>query len=93
MSIDRAILEVYEAMEANPYLTRMATKVLEPKLVVRLTRRLKYSKRNQRNEYVLTIGKPNHLEREFIKACIKAKEPFPVKKVQIKFNPVKRKKK
>ena len=93
MSVDRAILEVHEALEQNPYLTRMATKFLAPDLVVRLTRRLKFSKRNKRNEYVLTIGKPNYLETKFIKLCKKAGEPFPVKKVQIKFNPKKKAKK
>jgi hypothetical protein len=34
---------------------------------------------------VFTIGKPNYEEREFIKKCKKAGEPFPVKKIQVKF--------
>lgn len=92
MSIDRAILEVYEAAEAHPYGIKTAVKYISEKLVVRLTRRTKYSKRNRRNEFVLTVGQPNYLERKFVKDCKKAGEPFPVKKVQIKFYPVKKKK-
>jgi hypothetical protein len=33
-----------------------------------------------------TIGIPNYL-REFIRKCKKAGEPFPVKKIQLKFLP------
>jgi len=40
---------------------------------------------------VLTIGRPNYAEREFIKLCKKAGEPFPVKKMQLKFYPKKKK--
>lgn len=36
-------------------------------------------------DIVLTIGKPNYEEREFIKKCKKAGELVPVKKVQMKF--------
>ena len=42
-------------------------------------------------EIILTIGKPNYLEREFIKKCVKAKEPFPVKKIQFQNWPKTRK--
>src|SRR3990167_4035054 len=39
-------------------------------------------------EITLTIGRPNYIEREFIKACQKAKEPFPIKRTQLKlYNP------
>lgn len=34
---------------------------------------------------VVTFGKPNYAERKFVAHCEKAKEPFPVKKVQLKF--------
>ena len=93
MMIEQAIASVYATMLTDPHKIKTCTKYLGLTLVVRLTRRHKFSKRNSRNEYVLTIGKPNYLERAFIKSCKKAGEPFPVKKVQIKFNPVKRKKK
>lgn len=42
-------------------------------------------------ELTITHGKPNYLEREFIKLCKKAGEPFPVKNVQLKFAPQKKK--
>lgn len=40
--------------------------------------------------YLVTIGEPNFAERRFIAQCIKAGEPFPVKKVQYKFYPGRR---
>ena len=43
-------------------------------------------------DIVMKIGRPNYAEREFIKLCKKAGEPFPVKKVQLKlYNPPKKK--
>ena len=40
---------------------------------------------HDRNRTVLlTWGKPNYTERAFIKDCLAAGEPFPVKKLQIK---------
>jgi len=36
-------------------------------------------------EIIFTLGKPNYEERDFIKACKKAGEPFPIKKIQLKF--------
>lgn len=63
-----------------------AVKYVTPKLVVRATRKL-YGKRINKShniEITLTIGRPNYIEREFIKLCQKAKEPFPVKNIQFK---------
>lgn len=42
-------------------------------------------------ELVVNIGRPNYDERQFIKDCQKAKEPFPVKKLQVKCLPKRRK--
>ena len=70
-----------------------ATKYVSPKKVIRATR-TRYGGKFQKGniEIVLTLGRPNWLEREFVKACIKAKETFPVKKIQLKlYNPPKRK--
>jgi hypothetical protein len=62
-----------------------ATKYFSDILIVRARRRLFGGKITKGNvEIVLTIGKPNYAEREFIKLCKKAKEPFPVKKIQVK---------
>ena len=68
-----------------------ATKYLAPNLVVRAVRKRYGNKivdRGGRIEISLTIGRPNYVEREFIKLCQKAKEPFPIKKIQHKlYNP------
>lgn len=66
-----------------------ATKYLSDREIVRATRRLIRGKvPNSKNiDIVLTIGRPNYAERRFIKACKKAGEPFPVRKVQIKHPP------
>jgi hypothetical protein len=70
-----------------------ATKYISPVFIIRAVRKLFGKKITRGNiEIVLTIGKPNYTEREFIKLCKKANEPFPIKKVQLKFyNPVKNK--
>jgi hypothetical protein len=67
-----------------------ATKYISPTMVVRAT----VGKRDMNSKtLVLTIGKPNFLERKFVKTLIKAKEPFPVKNVIFKYPPVPRIKK
>ena len=66
-----------------------AVKYLAPNQIVRATRVTWHGKIQARSnvEIILTIGRPNFLERHFIKLCQKAKEPFPVKKVQLKMPP------
>ena len=64
---------------------RRATVYLSPKLVVNCTPRFQATKSQRSVELVVKIGKPNFRERAFIKSCLKASEPFPVKKVQLKF--------
>ena len=72
-----------------------ATKYISPKLIMRLTKTRHGKKMPHINDNIsctLTIGRPNYLERDFIKLCEKAKEPFPVKKIQLKlYNPLKKK--
>lgn len=63
-----------------------ATKYLSEKQIIRAVRRTYGGKIIKGNtEIVLTMGKPNYQEREFIKNCKKAGEGFPVKKIQIKW--------
>jgi hypothetical protein len=73
---------------------KTATKFISPKLVIRASQRLyrgKLPPSNSRSiDIVLTIGAPNYEAREFIKACKKAKEPFPIKKIQLRFPPEKK---
>lgn len=70
---------------------RTAYAVISTKHVVRVSRRFPYRARNRREEYVVTIGEPNYLAAKFIKACVAAKEPFPIKKIQFEKYPVKSK--
>lgn len=73
---------------------KSATKFISPKFVVKATRRLstKYKPRPGDNvDIVLTMGRPNYADRLFIKQCVKAGEPFPVRKVRLKLPVVKRK--
>ena len=79
-----AVTQVLEIMLRIPKAKR-ATKFLTPTQIVRTTRRHKGV-----NEFVLKIGSPNYLDRDFIKACRKAGEPFPVKRVQIQMYPIKK---
>lgn len=45
----------------------------------------KLNKRERRGQVVLSFGRPNFAERDFISRCKKAGEPFPVKKIKLKF--------
>ena len=73
---------------------RRATKYISPKLVVRaVLQTFKIHGRRPRKgeniQITLTIGRPNYKERDFIKDCKEAKEPFPVKGVIIELIPSK----
>lgn len=65
---------------------KTATKYLTQQLIVRATRRA-YNKKfpMSKVEILVTIGKPNWRERDYAKTCRLAGEPFPVKKIQLKF--------
>lgn len=69
-----------------------AVKYLSPKHVIKATRIAFQNKIDKRRniEIRFTDGRPNYHAREFIKRCKKAGEPFPVKKIQLKFFPTKR---
>lgn len=75
---------------------KRAVKYVSSKEVVRAVRRSSRSgdkpRKNEKIQILLTIGRPNYLEREFIMLCKKAGEPFPVKNIQVKtFTPKKNK--
>jgi hypothetical protein len=62
-----------------------ATAFASPSKTVKVTR-VGTLDRRERNTYLrVTIGRPNYAERKFIKACQKAGEPFPVRKVQLSY--------
>lgn len=59
---------------------------LSPTRTIKATRtRYKGRFSKGRVELTFTDGRPNYLERKFIKLALKAKEPFPIKKVQLRF--------
>ncbi len=64
-----------------------ATKYINPKFVIKAKRKAFNGKISKRGniEIILTIGRPNFQERQFIKQAIKAGEPFPIKKIQLKY--------
>lgn len=64
-----------------------ATKYVSPTMTVKATRHGRPRRNEKKITMVLTIGRPNYAERRFIKDCRKAGEPFPVRKVQLKFAP------
>jgi hypothetical protein len=69
---------------------KRATVYRSPRLVVSAQRVMfqgRIDGRDSRATIVVKIGAPNFAERKFIKACQKAGERFPVRKVQLKFPP------
>lgn len=73
----------------DPQLVR-ATKYVSEKQTIKVTRR-RYKRgsyhrtKSDRGEFLVTAGRPNFAERLFIKRAKKAGEPFPVKKIQLKY--------
>lgn len=68
-----------------------AVKYLAPDLVVQATRTMWEGKFRPRDalDVRVTAGRPNYLARRFVRACRKTGEPFPVKKIQLRFPPKK----
>jgi hypothetical protein len=63
---------------------KSAVKYLEKDYVIKATLHGKKNMRKPKFSIMLTCGVPNYRERSFIKDCIKAGEPFPIKKIQIR---------
>ncbi len=58
---------------------------ISPNRTIKATRkRFKGKFSRSTTELLFTDGKPNYTERKRIKELVKAKEPFPVKKIQLK---------
>lgn len=82
----QAVGKVLEALVENN--AHKATAYLSEKFVVNMTMKLSRGKlpsKGQNAEIVLVVGRPNYVQRKFIKMCKKAGEPLPVKKIQLKF--------
>ena len=73
--------------------SRSSTVYLGSRMVVKATHQRRPRVRDNSNTMLVTYGKPNYAEREFIKACFKAGEPLPLRKAQLKAWPKKRKEK
>jgi len=71
---------------------KSASYYVSPKKVVKATFRHKPRKGNRYQEMVVTVGCPNYLGRLFVKKCMQAGEPFPVKRVQLRPYPKKKRK-
>jgi predicted Co/Zn/Cd cation transporter (cation efflux family) len=89
LSIPMLVAQVMRSLLDNTDMRR-ATYYADPKLVISICRRHKFSKRNLWGDFVVKVGRPNYIETKFVALCKKAKEPFPVKRVQLKAWPKKR---
>lgn len=88
--IQNAIRNVTNEMLYDVGVARSVVKYVDPKTVVKVTRRHRPDRRNRSESFVLTIGAPNYAERKFVKLCVKAGVRFPVSKMQYKFYPPKK---
>lgn len=86
------LTQAMHAMFNNPD-ARSATKYISPTERVTVTRLFRTNRRNTRESLLVTYGAMNWAGRLFVKACQKAGEPFPVKKVQLRFWPKRKNKK
>lgn len=90
MDTGKALSQCFSVLSKTPDAWKVV-KYLSPKETVVVARR-RFAGRRRPHEYlVVSIGPPNYESREFIKTCKAAGEPFPVKRVQIKRMPKRRK--
>jgi hypothetical protein len=85
MTIETAIAEVIECLRVWDKKARQAKMFIDNKTVVRATRRV-----TDKFEVVLSVGRPNYAEREFIKVHKEAKLSTP-KGTLVTYPPKKRK--
>lgn len=89
MKLERAIVLTTFAILGSRDI-RQATVYLSSDLVVHATARHRVGKVFRFRDLILKVGKPNFVQRRFIRLCEKAGESLPVRKVQLKFWPKKR---
>jgi predicted pyridoxine 5'-phosphate oxidase superfamily flavin-nucleotide-binding protein len=82
--------EIVQCVEAVLVGARQATKYISEQKTVKATIHGRHDRRQQ-IIMLVTIGRPNFCERKFIKLAKKAGEPFPIKKIQIKWPKTKEK--
>lgn len=66
---------------------KQATRIYGEKLTLKATRQGRLDKRSRQTTILFTIGRPNYAERQFIKSAKAAGEPFPIKRVLLKYDP------
>ena len=69
---------------------RRVTHYATPNVTLKQTRQRRATSRARQETFLFTLGRPNYTERDFIKKCLKAGEPFPVKKLQLQYWPKKK---
>ena len=69
---------------------RRATAFISPTLTMKATAQRRQDKRSKSSTVLVTVGAPNFLERRFIRVCQKAGMAFPLKQVQLRYWPVKK---
>ena len=84
----RVFSNVIEALNIKG--ARRAVAYLDAKTVVMGTRQRKLSLRDRSHTIIVTYGAPNYRQRKFVKQCKKAKEPLPLRKIQIELWPKRR---
>lgn len=84
VSVNQALDAMFKTTHSKPA-CRQVVVYEAPHRIVKVTRQHKPTRTDTSETLIITIGKPAYRQRQFIKACIKAGEPFPVKKPQLKW--------
>lgn len=79
----KALVKAASLLLADPN-NKSASAYLSDKHVVKVTRQRRPHRREKNITMLVTFGAPNYAGRQFIRACKKAGEPIPVRKVQLK---------
>lgn len=69
---------------------RRATAYISPTLTIKATAQRKQDARDKSATALVTIGKPNFVERRYIRVCQKAGMTFPLRQIQWKHWPKKK---
>lgn len=89
--VRRYVARMLDTMLDQQVDIKTTTGYLSPKLTVKLTRQRKPDRRDRSGTFLLSVGAPNYRERLFIKDCVNAGEKFPVRNIQLKFYPARKK--
>lgn len=79
----QAVGKAVRALEGR-FDMRKATVIMSERETVKVHRRHRPTGRDSRVEFVVTMGAPNYEETRLIRACKRAKEPLPCRRVLLK---------